>query len=252
MATIALAPNGPAKRIRPHHDWPSAFRALRKLLANTEDTSQVFEIMRALNGQAHARGYARLLETADGGRIAYERVELAERLMDDSWRATFPPGSVGAAYADFLASEHLSAKGLIDESHKGTVDSDLDPRHPHAWFARRIRDLHDIWHVLTGYHRDALGELCLVTFSYQETHGLGWALITLGGFLRAHGPVAAQARKAVFEARKRGRQTIWLPGEDYEKVLFEPLESARRRLGIEPAPAYGAMSPSERQLSVTR
>lgn len=251
MTVASLSSGVSVKRIRPHHDWPSAFQALRRLLANTEDTSQVFEIMRALNGQAHARGYARLLETADGGRIAYERVELAEKLMDDSWRATFPPGSVGAAYSEFLATQHLSAKGLIDESHKGLPDADLDPRHPHAWFARRIRDLHDIWHVLTGYGRDALGELCLVTFSYQETRGLGWALITLGGFLRAHGPARSQARKAVLEARRRGRHAVWLPGEDYERLLFEPLESARKRLGLGTAPTYDAVPPADRHLSVT-
>jgi ubiquinone biosynthesis protein COQ4 len=35
--------------------------------------------------------------------------------------------------------------------------------------------VHDIWHVLTGYRRDALGEACLVAFSYAQTRGLGWA-----------------------------------------------------------------------------
>ncbi len=216
-----------------------------------EDTAQVFEVMRALNGQSHAKGYVRLLASADGGRIAYERVELAEKLMDDDWRAAFPPGSVGAAYVEFLASEHLSAKGLVDESHKGMVDAELDPRHPYAWFARRIRDVHDIWHVLTGYGRDALGELCLVAFSFQETRGLGWGLIAAGGFMRAHGPVARQARRAILEARRRGRRAAWLPAEDYESLLFEPLDATRRRLGLEPAPAYEAVSPSDRNLVVT-
>ena len=69
---------------------------------------------------------------------------------------------------------------MIDESHKGIPPEELDQQHPYAWFFRRVRDLHDVWHVLTGYGRDALGEMCLVTFSFQETHGLGWALIAGG------------------------------------------------------------------------
>jgi ubiquinone biosynthesis protein COQ4 len=239
--------NHPRRRSR---DWGGAVRAFQRLMADKEDTSQVFAIMHALDGDACKIDYVRLLATPDGGRIAYERVELADRLMDEAWRANFPPGSVGAAYAEFLASEHLSAMGMIDESHKGIPPEELDQHHPYAWFFRRVRDLHDVWHVLTGYGRDALGEMCLVAFSFQETHGLGWALIAGGGFLRAHGPAASKARKAILEARRRGMRAAWLPGEDYEQLLFEPLEDARRRLGLTPPTAYEAVPAELRNLTI--
>ena len=45
--------------------------------------------------------------TADGGRIAYQRQEFAAFLMDDAWLDSLPAGSVGAAYRDFIRSEHL-------------------------------------------------------------------------------------------------------------------------------------------------
>ena len=224
---------------------PSA--PFEQLMADKEDTSQVFAIMHALDGDACKVDYVRMLATPDGGRIAYERLELAEKLMDATWRASFPPGSVGAAYVDFLETHHFSASGMIDESHKGIPPDELDRFHPYAWFFRRVRDLHDVWHVLTGYGRDALGEMCLVAFSFQETHGLGWALIAGGGFLRAHGPAAGKARKAILEARRRGKRAAWLPGEDYEKLLFEPLEDARRRLGLTPPVAYQAVPRSSAQ-----
>src|ERR1035438_7819187 len=92
-------------------DWGGALRAFQRLMANKEDTSQVFAIMHALDGDACKVDYIRMLALPHGGRIAYERVELSEKLMDDAWRANFPPGSVGAAYAEFLATEHLSALG---------------------------------------------------------------------------------------------------------------------------------------------
>ncbi|HEY3800327.1 MAG TPA: Coq4 family protein [Caulobacteraceae bacterium] len=231
-------------------DWGRAVAAFQKLMADKEDTSQVFAIMHALDGDACKVAYARLLASPDGGRIAYERIELSEKLMDPAWRGQFPPGSVGAAYVQFLETEHLSAAGMIDESHKGIPPAELERHHPHAWIFRRVRDLHDIWHVLTGYSRDALGEMCLVAFSYQETHGLGWALISAGGFLRAHGPAAWKARRAILEARRRGRRAAWLPGEDYEKVLFEPLEDARRRLGLTAPVAYDRVPAHLRDMTI--
>jgi len=61
-------------------DWRTAFDAIRKLLANGDDTTQVFRIMRALNVGNAPMNYARFIATPEGGRMAYERVELAERL----------------------------------------------------------------------------------------------------------------------------------------------------------------------------
>jgi ubiquinone biosynthesis protein COQ4 len=249
--TAATAPAHPAKSTGPRYDWARALRALRRLLNNKEDTAEVFEIMFALNGRAYAEDYTRLLATADGGRIAYERVEFSERLLDEAWVAAFPPGSVGAAYREFQAAEHLTVRGLIDESHKGVPAQELDLRHPYAWWFRRIRDLHDVWHVLTGYGRDALGEMCLAAFAYQEVRGPGWALIVTGGFLRCHGPAAGAARRAMLEARARARRAAWLPGEDYEQLMFEPLEAARARLRLLPPPrAYEAVAPELRNLTI--
>jgi len=231
-------------------DWPAAFQAFQRLMANKEDTSQVFAIMHALDGDACKHDYIRLLSTPDGGRIAYERAELSEKLMDDAWRASFPPGSVGAAYVEYLRANDFSPQGMIDESHKGIAPAELERHHPYAWFFRRVRDLHDIWHVLTGYDRDALGEMCLVAFSFQETHGLGWALIAGGGFLRAHGPAACKARRALLEASRRGKKAAWLPGEDYEQLLCEPLEAARARLGLTPPVAYNAVPRDLRDMTI--
>src|SRR5689334_11591747 len=83
-------------------DWKTAFTAVKALMADPDDTAQVFRIMRALNVGTAKAGYERLLQTAAGGRMAYDRIELAERLSDPAYVARFPEGSVGAAYAAFL------------------------------------------------------------------------------------------------------------------------------------------------------
>jgi ubiquinone biosynthesis protein COQ4 len=237
----AFSPPANTRPEKPRRQWIVALKALRRLLNDKEDTGQVFEIMGALNGDSTMRSYRRLLETPNGGRLAYERVELAERLMDDAWLDSFEPGTVGAAYRDFVRSENISAEGLAEISR--ARQSKVEQAHPHAWFGRRTRDSHDIWHILSGYHRDGLGEACLVAFSYAQTGSLGWAVIALGAALRSrHGP----ARRAIWQGYKRGKAAAWLAGEDYEQLMREPLDAARRRLNITPATLYNAIPAADR------
>ena len=218
-------------------DWGRAYGALRRLLNDKDDTFQVFEIMRSLSGRSGPDGYNLLLTTPQGGRLAYERVELVQRLMDRPWVESFAPGTVGAAYAEFTARENLSAEGLAEESRKGMAAGAIEVSHPYAWFGRRIRDSHDLWHILSGYGRDGLGEACLVAFSFAQTRSLGWAFIALGAMVRA-GNTGLPVRRAILEGYRRGRAAAWLPGEDYERLMAEPLDAARARLGIVPAQIY--------------
>jgi ubiquinone biosynthesis protein COQ4 len=229
----------PPLGLRRGRQWGAALKALRRLFADKEDTGQVFEIMRALNGDSTVRNYERLLQTAQGGRIAYERAELAPKLMDGAWLDSFAPGTVGAAYRHFVRSEHLSAEGLAEVSRQR--GGQTEAAHPYAWFGRRMRDSHDIWHILSGYHRDGLGEACLVAFSYAQTGGLGWALIGLGAALRALRGGRREAARAIWQGYQRGKAAKWLSGEDYLALMGEPLDAARRRLNITPASLYDAI-----------
>jgi ubiquinone biosynthesis protein Coq4 len=110
----------------------------------------------------------------------------------------------------------------------------IEEPHPYNWFGRRVRDTHDIWHILSGYHRDGLGEACLVAFSYAQTRGLGWATIALGAGFKAltEGQLVRCARDPA--GLSRGKAAKWLPGEDAVRLMSEPLDAARRRLNITP------------------
>jgi ubiquinone biosynthesis protein COQ4 len=154
-----------------------------------------------------------------------------------------PAGSVGAAYREFVAAQQLSGAWLVQVSRQAL--SHIDEPHPYAWFGRRTRDSHDLWHALAGYGRDALGEACLVAFSYAQTRGLGWALIAIGAAHRFRGRTQPY-RRAVWEGYRRGCAARWLLAEDYERLLAEPLEAARRRLGITPPRVYDSIPPELR------
>jgi ubiquinone biosynthesis protein COQ4 len=230
----ALNPGIPLKR-----EWGTALNALGKLLANGDDTAQVFRIMRALNGDVTQRSYRKLLTIPGGGELAYRRVELARRLGDRAWIDGFAEGTVGAAYRSFLDATGYSADGLAEISMaEGAFQGDVE--HPYAWMGRRERDIHDLWHILTGYKADEhLGEACLVAFSYAQTGGLGWGFIAMGAALKSLRVTRETAfLKAVVEGYRNGKRAAWLHAEDYEKLMAEPLEAARQRLNIAPAPGY--------------
>jgi len=193
--------------------------------------------MKALNVGNAPMNYARLIATEEGGRLAYDRVELTERFGDRDWVAQFAPGTVGAAYRAFLETTGYSADGLAEVS---KVIREDELAHPYAWFGRRVRDTHDIWHVLTGYKADeSLGEACLVAFSYAQVGGLGWAWIAGAASLKSLKVTGNRLfARAVWEGYRNGRKAKWLAGEDYEALMAEPIEAARRRLGIAEPVAY--------------
>ena len=233
MATLPPFPGTDGKR-----DWRTALDAIKKLMNNGDDTQQVFRIMRALNVGNAPQNYARLIATERGGRIAQDHVELAERFTDPAFVASFAPGTVGAAYRHFLETTGYSADGLVAVSKLAPDEDDLV--HPYAWMGRRIRDTHDIWHVLTGYQADeSLGEAALVAFSFAQVGGLGWAFIAGAASLKSLSVTKGTAfAKAVIEGYRHGRAAKWISGEDYLELLHEPIDAARARLNIKEPVAY--------------
>lgn len=227
-ATVSDA--GIATPFRPLTALQAAFR----LMHNPEDTSQVFVILAALRGRSAARRLQRFRACAAGAAVLAERRRLLDRLTDRVALAALPDGSLGRAYLAFMEGEELSADGLVEASgagRRGVVGADV------ALFLDRMRDMHDLTHVVTGYGRDPLGELCLLGFMYRHTGNPGGALIALMGMSRfPGGRLGRLGRAALFEGFRQGRQSDWLPGQDWEALLGRPLAAVRRQLGI-PVPA---------------
>lgn len=250
--TSHLIGSGEQPYIVARRDWGAAFAALRRLMANKDDTEQVFLIMDALNADEEVRCFRKLTSTMKGGAIAYRRVELAERLMDRDWLNRFAPDSVGGVYRQFLDATGYSAQGLAEISKVGA--SQVDAEHPYAWMGRRSRDVHDLWHVLTGYKADEhLGEAALVAFSFAQLGGWGWGAIALATWFETLSAGWSNAQgKAIREGYRLGKTAAWLMGEDYEQVLGERIVDARRRLNIGTPEAYLAIPPEVRAASLGR
>jgi ubiquinone biosynthesis protein COQ4 len=201
-----------------------AMRAFR-VLRDTGDTRQVFVILRAMRGRALIDTFRRFAQSALGQKVLAERRDLFPVLTDHEALRKLPDGSLGRAYLAFMEEEQLSAQGLVQASETWEDDPmppDID------LFRARMRELHDVSHVVTGYGRDPLGELCLLAFTYRQFGNLGRLLIVAMAWRQ----IPKRGRAAVFEAWRNGKSCAWLGDKDWEALLARPLDQVRRELSL--------------------
>lgn len=225
--------NAQSTRIRPL----DALRGIRALLKDPDDTEKVFDIIDALSGRAIERAFQRFESTETGARLLQTQPDLVATLNDRERLLAMPAGTLGRAYGEFVEREQISADGLVDASEReGEPDPSIRPEQ--YWFGARLRDMHDLWHVVTGYNRDLVGEASLLAFSYAQIRNRGIGFIVLVAYLRAAKAEVPWARPMIREGYRRGKNAAWLPGQDWEALLERPLEEVRRELRLGAPPQY--------------
>ena len=103
----------------------------------------------------------------------------------------------------------------------------------------RLRDLHDVFHVVTGYGRDLRGEAAVLAFTVPQTRNPGIAYLVLSALRRAG--FRSEMGRLIRQAFARGRRAAWLVDEDWESLLERPLDEVRDELRIGPPPRYEAL-----------
>jgi ubiquinone biosynthesis protein COQ4 len=217
----------------------SGFRPLKvlhhfgKLVEDKEDTEQVFHIIEATKGErsfAQARDF---VTSSEGRRFMEDDVDIPAILDDHGRWGDCGPNSVAAHYIAFMKREGLSAAGLVAESHKWAPPESL-PKDQTQWYFDRLRDTHDLFHVLTGYGRDALGEASLLGFSYEQNHNKGILFIAYAGArqIKKVSSTKAPLYAAIKEGRRLGKAAAKIAHQDIAALMREDIDAARARLDI--------------------
>jgi ubiquinone biosynthesis protein COQ4 len=211
-----------------------AITALGRLLRDPDDLPQVFTIIQALSGRTPERLLARLKKMPAGAALLRSRRDIVPLLSDREGLRRMPDDSLGRAYLDFVESEGISADGIVDASMRGFEERELSDEH--FWLQQRMRDTHDLWHAVTGYKGDVLGEAAILAFLFAQTFnpGIG-AILALSFILLARKP---GAWRLIFSGFMRGRRAAWLPGVDWESLLTRPLTEVRAALKLDGPPSY--------------
>ncbi|MEM6586723.1 MAG: Coq4 family protein, partial [Pseudomonadota bacterium] len=108
-------------------------------------------------------------------------------------------------------------------------------------FAERSRDTHDLFHVLTGYGRDALGEQCVLLFTHGQSPTQGHLLIGYAGSLNIKLQIKgskAPVMGAVAQAKRTGRGAPPLLEQPIRELLKQPVEDVRAKLNIPEPTVY--------------
>jgi ubiquinone biosynthesis protein COQ4 len=217
-----------------------ALRALRALANDPDDLPKVFTVIESMPGRAPERMLARMRASADGRRLLQAKPDLGARLADRDALRALPPGTLGRAYLELALRAGISPQGIVDASVEGTLDASGYPADL-RFTGDRMRDTHDLWHVVTGYGTDLVGEASLLSFTHAQTWHPGVAFVAALAIVHS----LPGARPVMIEAHRRGRQAAWLPAVPWEELLDRPLEDVRKMLRIGPPPSYVPVSSEE-------
>jgi len=214
-----------------------ALHHFRELIKDKEDTEQVFHIFEALPRRDYREEAKAFVESDKGQQLMDSEAYLPDLLDDHERLRTFPEGSLAHAYCDFMEKEGLSAAGLVEEYdrfEKRKLGDQIE------WYSNRQRDTHDLLHVLTGYGRDALGEQCVLAFTYGQSPAFAHLFIAYAGAYNMKKTVKTDAPvfKAVNQARRQGHLCPRITDGAIMDLLAMPLEEAREKLNITPPTQY--------------
>ena len=216
-----------------------SYQELRRARA-TGDPEIVLRFMRPFHTRQFERTFFCVLADSVGRRLLDEDRSLLPALSDLQSLRALPEGSLACEYARFMEEEELSVTDFAEASLASMSELDYGDRR--AWtLAQRLRDMHDLIHVVSGYGRDLLGEMAVLSFSAGRperggNYRLSFILrLAQWKFARSGRPDAAGVLRV---AAERGTRAAFLPAVEWERLLPLPLPLVRERLGISPPPGY--------------
>jgi ubiquinone biosynthesis protein COQ4 len=219
-----------------------ALAAFRDLVNDPEDTRHVFRFFSAAQGRTGEASFRRFSASAYGQGVIANRQGLADTLKDRAQLEACGPGTFAAAYLHYLDSEGLDPLGVyeaavaVNPSHYELLDRDYPQFSAYTW---SMSLTHDLYHVLTGYGRDPLGEALLLVFTGVQTGSRGSRLLGAMAGLRIRSeipswPVGRMMRNAVAMARAAQPMPVF----DLTTLFPLSLDDARTALSITPDTLY--------------
>jgi len=216
-----------------------AFRLLREVIRSPDDTDKVFEFFESVGGNEGPRAFQRLAASAGGRRLLAARPRLVEVLADDAYLASLPAESFGGWYLRFRRGRGFDPAGLLEARDRGARARVLEDEE-HEWFYDRINVMHDLWHVLTGYGTDELGEAALLAFSHAQIPNRSFPILLIAAVFMGPKSWDLAWPRYLWRAYRRGRRATLLTAAPYEELLPLPVAQVRERLAIEPAAMWHA------------
>jgi ubiquinone biosynthesis protein COQ4 len=211
-----------------------AARALRKLVRDPYDTQQVLELSTNINVGSIRRRLSRFYGSPEGQRLFDEDLSIDTHHVDLDALAALPDGTLGREYVRFLRDRDFSPD--LFQAPENVRDRRA------SYLMKRVRQTHDLWHLLTGHATNPAGEVALQAFTFGQLGAPSSLLIAVFGTLRGV-PRRKSLPRETLEAYRAGRQAAPLATFVWEDHWARPLDELRAQLGIVPvAPLVGEVN----------
>jgi ubiquinone biosynthesis protein COQ4 len=236
-------------------EWAHGLRSLWRFIRDPGDLNNSFEAMFALAGPLVEKEFNTFARTEVGRKLLAQtpRSDLNAALADQPSLADMPLGSFAHAYLDYMGAQgmgssdyFLKAAGLDEKARRFGWSEDQ------LWFVRRMANSHDLFHIVSGYDRSAVGEVGVVAYTAGQIRLLPLRLSLLY-FLTLKPSTPLSWARYIRDAYRHGSSTPSLACVDFESLLPLPLAEARRRIGgptLEEAHDRGLPAPGRRLLKV--
>ncbi len=220
-------------------DLKMARQALQALYENPDDTTQAIVAIAAMTGNSNERLFKRFKRSPRGRQILEQRRDLYGVLCDRERLLAMPEGSLGRTICEWFIRENLSAEALAGASEaasKEFPDRPVNLGEEAKVFGARLLNLHDVFHVLTGYDRDMRGEIAVLAFTVPQTRNTGiaylvWRSLIINGWNSEPG-------RLIRQGLLRGLRAKWLVDQDWESLFEQPIDRVRGQLGVSAPPVY--------------
>mmetsp|Transcript_8693 Transcript_8693/g.15023 ORF Transcript_8693/g.15023 Transcript_8693/m.15023 type:complete len:240 (+) Transcript_8693:75-794(+) len=171
---------------------------------------------------------ARMQADPEGRQVLAERPLVTDESVAACW--DMPPHTFGAAYARFMGARGFHADDRPPV--RFVDDAEL------AYVLRRMREVHDFWHVLFDCHTNVFGELALKGLEFVQTGVPMTGLAVVGAQWRLKPEDRALLQSQYLPwALRAGNRCKDLMTVHYEKHFEDDLDELRRKLRIIPAPS---------------
>ncbi len=224
---------------RPHNPFRlrRGIRAMRELIAVPDDTAKAQDFALAVGGASEEWRFQRFVRSAEGARLLRERPSLVDALSDREHLASLPESSFGAAYLRYLDGHDYQPASLLEL--RRDVEAEWVRRRERepldsarTWFRDRVQLTHDLFHVLTGYGTDGIGEATLLVFCRPHMGGGASSLLVFGAALEAWRLIGNEWLRYARETHRRALRAGHLLGQHWEELLPQPLAHVRESTGV--------------------
>jgi len=224
----------------PSRNLKLAKRALEVLAENPDDTAQAIVVIAAMSGNSNERLFKRFKKSRRGQQILDDRCDLYELLCDRERLLAMPEGSLGRTLCEWFIRENLSAEGLAGASEAAAEQFPdgrlVNPSEEAKVFGSRLLNLHDVFHVVTGYDRDMRGEIAVLAFTVPQTWNTGIAYLVWKSLI--NNGWNSEPGRLIRQGLRRGLRAKWLVDQDWETLFEQPIDAVREQLGVGPPPVY--------------